>query len=88
VVAVNNKDILLRERGPAALERSCALLPAVLGSGTRCPVSASGIDSPVQAARLLGAGFRGLLVGTGLLLAEDIGGWVAAVDRHRGLETT
>ena len=83
VVAVNNKDILHRERGPAVIARSPALLPAILASGTSCPVSASGIDSPVLAARLLDAGFKALLIGTGLLMADDIGAWVAAVDRHR-----
>jgi indole-3-glycerol phosphate synthase len=83
VVAVNNKDILHRERGPARLGRSSALLPAILASGTKCPVSASGIDSPAQAARLLDAGFKGLLVGTALLMADDVAAWVTAVDRCR-----
>jgi indole-3-glycerol phosphate synthase len=51
-VAVNNKDIAKRERDPAALERSVALLPAVQGSGAACTVSASGISTPEIAVRL------------------------------------
>jgi indole-3-glycerol phosphate synthase len=83
VVAANSKDIRRRERGPASPGRTLALLPAIRASGTDCPVSASGIDSPALAARLLDAGFKGLLVGTGLLQADDIGTWAATVDRHR-----
>ncbi|MEU3838552.1 indole-3-glycerol-phosphate synthase [Streptomyces sp. NPDC028635] len=75
VIAVNNKDIRTRERGPADLERSIALLPALRAAGTPCPVSASGIDSPGAAGRLLSAGYRGLLVGTALLRSDDLGAW-------------
>jgi indole-3-glycerol phosphate synthase len=67
VVAVNNKDIKLRERDVADVDRSVAMLPALARTGTACPVSASGIDRPEVAARLLDEGFAGLLVGTGLL---------------------
>lgn len=77
VVAVNNKDITRRERGDAELARSVALLPAVEATGTRCPVSASGIDGPQDAARLLAAGFAGLLVGSSLLRATAAGEWFA-----------
>jgi indole-3-glycerol phosphate synthase len=69
VVAVNNKDIKQRERDVADVDRSVALLPALARTGTACPVSASGIDRPEVAARLLDEGFAGLLVGTGLLRA-------------------
>lgn len=78
VIAVNNKDIRARERDPADLSRSHALLPAVRASGTPCPVSASGIDTPSAAAGLLAAGYRGLLTGTALLRSEDPGVWSAA----------
>jgi indole-3-glycerol phosphate synthase len=78
VVAVNNKDIRDRERGTADIERSLRLLPAVRRTGTRCPVSASGIDRADIATRLLGAGFAGLLVGTGLLRAADLADGLSA----------
>lgn len=83
IVAVNNKDIASRERGPAAVERSLALLPLVRRTGTRCPVSAGGIVAPETAAALVGSGFRGLLIGTGLLLARDPSAWLASFDRQR-----
>lgn len=76
VVAVNNKDIKVRERDGGGIDRSLVLLPSVLRTGTSCPVSASGIDHPEVAARLLDAGFRGLLVGTGLLRTRSVHRWM------------
>ena len=84
VVAVNNKDIRDRERGAADIERSMHLLPAVLQSGSPCPVSASGIERADVAARLLDAGYAGLLIATGLLRADGLDEWFAEVDRARG----
>lgn len=84
VIAVNNKDITTRERGAGDLGRSSALLPAVLASGTRCPVSAGAVHSPEQAARLLGEGFAGVLVGTGLLRAPRLPEWLDGLDAHLG----
>jgi indole-3-glycerol phosphate synthase len=75
-VAVNNKDIRKRERGPADFSRSLALLPAIRRLGAECAVSASGIHSAEVGAGLLDAGFDALLVGTGLLVAGDSGAWV------------
>lgn len=83
VVAVNNKDIRDRERGDADIARSLRLLPAVLQSGSKCPVSASGIDSAQVAARLLDAGYTGLLVGTGLLRSDDVKEWFEEIDDQR-----
>ena len=83
VVAVNNKDIADRERGPGDTGRSLALLPDVVAGGTLCPVSASGIDRPEVAARLLAAGYAGLLVGTGLLRSGSATAWADELDRHR-----
>ncbi|MFE7777891.1 indole-3-glycerol-phosphate synthase [Streptomyces sp. NPDC057445] len=83
VVAVNNKDITTRERGEGDLSRSPALLPAVRATGTRCPVSASGIHSPQDAAALVDAGFAGLLVGTGLLRAASLEQWCEDFARAR-----
>lgn len=79
VIAVNNKDIADRERGDADLDRSATLLPAVLASGCLCPVSASGIEHPTQAAVLLDAGYRGVLVGTALLRAASPAEWLRGV---------
>jgi indole-3-glycerol phosphate synthase len=85
VIAVNNKDIKLREREVADVGRSLALLPSLLRTGTACPVSASGIDRPDVAARLLDEGFAGLLVGTGLLRAPGgVAGWVDELRARRG----
>lgn len=84
VVAVNNKDIRERERGSADLERSLALLPAIRAAGAGCAVSASGIATADSAARLLDAGFDGLLVGTGLLAAGDAADWVEMLAQRRG----
>jgi len=80
VVAVNNKDINTRERTGDGVERSLRLLPAVLNSGAGCPVSASGIDTPQTAARLLSAGYTGLLVGTSLLRTDNLTTWLATFD--------
>lgn len=79
VIAVNNKDIRVRERDPADLGRSTRLLPALLARGTRCPVSASGIDTPAQGAALLTAGYAGLLVGTALLRSGNPAEWFAGL---------
>jgi indole-3-glycerol phosphate synthase len=79
VVAVSNKDIRRRERGEPRIERSLALLPAIRRSGADLAVSASGIARPQVAARLLGAGYDALLIGTGLLTAPDAGSWVEAL---------
>ncbi|MFF2521226.1 beta/alpha barrel domain-containing protein [Streptomyces liangshanensis] len=83
VIAVNNKDIKAKERDRGDLDRSLALLPALRASGTRCPVSASAIDSPVAAARLLDAGYAGLLVGTSLLRTDSAAAWLEDLDRAR-----
>ncbi|MEO3848963.1 indole-3-glycerol-phosphate synthase [Streptomyces sp. B8F3] len=75
VVAVNNKDIRTRESNEPDLGRSHDLLPRVRAAGAGLTVSAGGIDTPEEAAALLGAGFRGLLIGAGLLRAEDLDAW-------------
>lgn len=83
IIAVNNKDIATRERYAGDLDRSSALLPVVTATGTRCPVSASGISGPAVAARLILEGFAGLLIGTQLLRTENLRAWVAEFDRCR-----
>ncbi|MFI2611180.1 indole-3-glycerol-phosphate synthase [Kitasatospora sp. NPDC018619] len=83
VVAVNNKDIRTRERDRGDLGRSLRLLPALRAAGVRAPVSASAITDPADAARLLDAGYAGLLVGTSLMRTRDLAGWLADLDHAR-----
>ena len=83
VIAVNNKDINTREREPGDIDTSRALLEATIQAGTPCPVSASAITDPQIGAELIDAGFKGLLIGTGLLRADSIAGWVQEFERHR-----
>jgi indole-3-glycerol phosphate synthase len=80
-VAANNKDIRRGERGEANIQRSIALLPAIRRSGVACTVSASGIDSPDVGALLLAAGYDALLVGAGLLTADDAQSWLDRLGR-------
>jgi indole-3-glycerol phosphate synthase len=83
IVAVNNKDIRTQEREPGDLDQSRSLLEATLGTGTPCPVSASAITDPEEAAELVTAGYKGLLIGTGLLLAPSVRDWVSEFEQHR-----
>ncbi|MBV9803088.1 MAG: hypothetical protein JO130_07870 [Solirubrobacterales bacterium] len=83
VIAVNNKDINTREREPGDIDVSRSLLEATVAAGTPCPVSASAIVDPRIGAELIDAGFKGLLIGTGLLRAASISGWVSDFERHR-----
>jgi indole-3-glycerol phosphate synthase len=83
IVAVNNKDIRTQEREPGDIDSSRSLLEAVIQTGTPCPVSASAITDPKVAAELVHTGFKGLLIGTGLLLADSVSGWVDEFQRHR-----
>jgi indole-3-glycerol phosphate synthase len=83
VIAVNNKDINTREREPGDIDTSRSMLEATIRAGTPCPVSASAILDPRVAAELVDSGFKGLLIGTGLLRADSIQGWVDEFERHR-----
>jgi indole-3-glycerol phosphate synthase len=83
VVAVNNKDIRTQERDAGDIDQSRSLLEATIATGTPCPVSASAITDPKVAAELVAAGFKGLLIGTGLLRADSVQGWVSEFERHR-----
>ncbi len=80
VIAVNNKDIRTRERDAGDVGRSLRLLPALVGRGTPCPVSASGIDDTDTAARLLNAGYAGLLMGTALLRNQGLDTFLSELD--------
>ncbi|MDX6400011.1 MAG: indole-3-glycerol phosphate synthase [Gaiellaceae bacterium] len=83
IVAINNKDIRNQERDGGDLDLSRSLLEATIETGTPCPVSASAITDPKVAAELVGAGFKGLLIGTGLLLSGDVKNWVNEFESHR-----
>ena len=83
VIAVNNKDIRTHERDAGDIDVSRAMLDAVLQSGTPCPVSASAITDPRIGAELISAGFKGLLIGTGLLRSGSVAGWVEEFEQHR-----
>ncbi|MBT2542084.1 indole-3-glycerol-phosphate synthase [Streptomyces sp. ISL-44] len=83
VVAVNNKDIATRERLPGDVDRGAALLPDLLRTGTRFPVSASAIDTPTRAAALLHQGFTALLMGTTLLTTPSLPTWCTTFDTAR-----
>jgi indole-3-glycerol phosphate synthase len=88
VIAVNNKDIRNQERDAGDIDVSRAMLEAVLASGTPCPVSASAITDPRIGAELIAAGFKGLLIGTGLLRSGSVARWVEEFEEHRAaLET-
>lgn len=76
VIAINNKDIREQERGSGDIDTSRSLLDAVIQTGTPAPTSASAITDPKVAAALVDQGFKGLLIGTGLLQAPSTQGWV------------
>jgi indole-3-glycerol phosphate synthase len=83
IIAVNNKDINTREREAGDIDTSRSLLEATIQAGTPCPVSASAILDPRIAAELVDSGFKGLLIGTGLLRADSIQGWIDEFEQHR-----
>ena len=83
VIAINNKEIASRERDAGNLDRSFSLLDAAQSIGTSCPVSASGVQTPTDAARLLNAGFAAVLVGTSLLRAASVERWVDEMQLNR-----
>ena len=83
VVAINNKNIKDQERDAGDIDVSRAMLEPALRSGTTCPVSASAITDPKVGAELIAAGFKGLLIGTGLLRSGSVQGWVDEFEEHR-----
>jgi indole-3-glycerol phosphate synthase len=82
IVAINNKDIRHQERDAGDLDLSRSLLEATIATGTPCPVSASAISDPREAADLIDAGFKGLLIGAGLLQSASVAGWVSEFQGH------
>jgi indole-3-glycerol phosphate synthase len=83
IVAINNKDIKTQERDAGDLDVSRELLAPAIATGTPCPVSASGISDPRIAAELIDMGFKGLLIGAGLMLSGGVQEWVDDFERHR-----
>lgn len=85
VVAINNKDIKNQERDAGDIDVSRAMLEPALRTGTPCPVSASAITDPKVGAELIAAGFKGLLIGTGLLRSGSVQSWVDEFEGHRAV---
>ena len=83
VVAINNKNIKNQERDAGDIDVSRAMLEPALRTGTPCPVSASAITDPKVGAELIAAGFKGLLIGTGLLRSGSVQSWVDEFEQHR-----
>jgi indole-3-glycerol phosphate synthase len=83
VIAVNNKDIRNQERDAGDIGVSREMLEVVKASGTPCPVSASAITDPRVGAELISAGFKGLLIGTGLLRSGSVEHWVEEFTEYR-----
>jgi indole-3-glycerol phosphate synthase len=83
VVAINNKNIKNQERDAGDIDVSRAMLEPALRTGTPCPVSASAITDPKVGAELVAAGFKGLLIGTGLLRSGSVQSWVDEFEQHR-----
>jgi indole-3-glycerol phosphate synthase len=83
IVAINNKQIRNQERDAGDIDVSRAMLEPALRTGTPCPVSASAITDPRVGAELIAAGFKGLLIGTGLLRSGSVQGWVDEFEQHR-----
>jgi indole-3-glycerol phosphate synthase len=72
VLAVNNRDISVKETDDTGVSKSLALIPSMPAVKGLMWVSASGITSPQEARRLFHAGFDALLIGTALMQAENI----------------
>jgi indole-3-glycerol phosphate synthase len=83
IVAINNKQIRNQERDAGDIDVSRAMLEPAIRTGTPCPVSASAITDPRVGAELIAAGFKGLLIGTGLLRSGSVQGWVDEFEQHR-----
>jgi indole-3-glycerol phosphate synthase len=83
VVAINNKNIKNQERDAGDIDVSRAMLEPAVRTGTPCPVSASAITDPKVGAELIAAGFKGLLIGTGLLRSGSVQSWVDEFEQHR-----
>lgn len=68
VLAINNRDIRTRETDGGGIERSLSLqAQARQKAGAGLLVSASGIETPAEARRLMAAGFDAMLIGTALM---------------------
>jgi indole-3-glycerol phosphate synthase len=72
ILAVNNRDIRTRETTGDGVARSLELLALARATGAGAVVSASGIETPRDAAQLMSAGFDGLLIGTALLAGLEL----------------
>lgn len=66
-VAVNNKDIRIRETDAPGIGKSLALLSGIDKAKSALYISASGVETPSDVTRLLESGYDGVLIGTALL---------------------
>ena len=69
IIAINNANLETLEREGDGISRSIALIER---KDPRLWVSASRIGGPQDVRALVAAGFDGILIGTHLLLAEDL----------------
>jgi len=78
IIAVNNRDIRLKETDGGTVATSLGLLDAARATGAGAIVSASGIATAGEARQVLDAGFDGLLIGSAFLQAANLGEVLAA----------
>lgn len=72
IVAINNRDITVKERDKGSALKGMGLLPGLKKSGASLCVSASGITSSKEVHSLFTAGFDAFLIGTALMQADNI----------------
>lgn len=71
IIAINNKNISIKESDSGGIKKSLLLHKAATKCGAGAKISASGISTPEQARLLFFTGFDALLIGTALLKAKN-----------------
>ena len=66
-VAVNNKDIRIRETDAPGIGKSLGLMSGITKAKSVLYVSASGVEAPSDVTQLLESGYDAVLIGTALL---------------------
>ena len=72
ILAVNNKNIQVKETDKGGIEKSMRLLKKIQKHPASFYVSASGIDSAADIKKLAEEGFDAFLIGTSLLKSDDM----------------
>ncbi len=72
VVAMNNRDITIKETDSTSIFNGINVLPALKECGASLCVSASGIRFPEESRLLFQAGFDAFLIGTALMQSDNI----------------